>query len=128
MARQKAKTTSRSTPIRFALDGDVVTLDAVDPTRTVRDLALQSEAPQNVAVMRDSVHGVEIATMDRMSFDLSDLELVRMSDLGVGNLPLVMEPVLPEVDLLAWARESAGLVETHLSRHGAIPFSGSPTQ
>src|SRR5947208_6436342 len=35
MARQKAKTTSRSTPIRFALDGDVVTLDAVDPTRTV---------------------------------------------------------------------------------------------
>src|SRR5438876_5218221 len=35
VARQKAKTTSRSTPIRFALDGDVVTLDAVDPTRTV---------------------------------------------------------------------------------------------
>src|SRR5438046_3388765 len=35
MARQKAKTTSSSTPIRFALDGDIVTLDSVDPTRTV---------------------------------------------------------------------------------------------
>src|SRR5947208_11422790 len=35
MARQKAKTTSRSTPIRFALDGEIVTLDAVEPTRTV---------------------------------------------------------------------------------------------
>src|SRR5213080_3207285 len=35
MARQKAKTTYRSTPIRFALDGDIVTLDDVDPTRTV---------------------------------------------------------------------------------------------
>jgi len=35
MARQKAKTTYRSMPIRFALDGDVVTLDSVDPTRTV---------------------------------------------------------------------------------------------
>src|SRR5438876_1561918 len=35
VARQKAKPTSRTTPIRFALDGDIVTLDSVDPTRTV---------------------------------------------------------------------------------------------
>jgi xanthine dehydrogenase small subunit len=33
----KAKT-SRSTPVRFALDGEIVTLDAVDPTRTVLQL------------------------------------------------------------------------------------------
>jgi xanthine dehydrogenase small subunit len=35
MARQKAKKTLPSTPIRFALDGEIVTLDGVDPTRTV---------------------------------------------------------------------------------------------
>ena len=38
MAQPKAKSTSRSTPVRFALDGEVVTLEAVDPTRTVLQL------------------------------------------------------------------------------------------
>jgi len=38
MARQKPKTTSRSTPVRFALDGEIVTLENVDPTRTVLQL------------------------------------------------------------------------------------------
>ena len=33
--RQKAKTPSRSAPVRFALDGEIVTVDNVDPTRTV---------------------------------------------------------------------------------------------
>ncbi|HEY2816488.1 MAG TPA: xanthine dehydrogenase small subunit [Casimicrobiaceae bacterium] len=38
MAKQKPKTTSRSTPVRFALDGEIVTLEDVDPTRTVLQL------------------------------------------------------------------------------------------
>jgi xanthine dehydrogenase small subunit len=35
MARQKSKTASLQGVVRFALDGDIVTLDDVDPTRTV---------------------------------------------------------------------------------------------
>src|SRR6266550_1243616 len=35
MARQKSKTASLQGAVRFALDGDIVTLDDVDPTRTV---------------------------------------------------------------------------------------------
>ena len=38
MARQKAKTTLQSTQVRFSLDGEIVTLDDVDPTRTVLQL------------------------------------------------------------------------------------------
>ncbi|HEY4137061.1 MAG TPA: xanthine dehydrogenase small subunit [Casimicrobiaceae bacterium] len=38
MAKQKPKTTSRSTPVRFALDGEIITLEDVDPTRTVLQL------------------------------------------------------------------------------------------
>ena len=35
MARQKSKTASLQGAVRFALDGDIVTLDDVDPTLTV---------------------------------------------------------------------------------------------
>jgi hypothetical protein len=35
MARQKSKTAPQSGRVRFALDGEIVTLDDVDPTRTV---------------------------------------------------------------------------------------------
>ena len=35
MARQKSKTTSQRGSVRFALEGEIVTLDDVDPTRTV---------------------------------------------------------------------------------------------
>src|SRR5437764_666030 len=38
MARQKPKTTSRSMPVRFGLDGRIVTLADIDPTRTVLQL------------------------------------------------------------------------------------------
>jgi xanthine dehydrogenase small subunit len=38
MARQKPKTTSRSMPVRFGLDGRIVTLGDIDPTRTVLQL------------------------------------------------------------------------------------------
>ena len=38
MARQKPKTTSRGMPVRFGLDGRIVTLADIDPTRTVLQL------------------------------------------------------------------------------------------
>ena len=37
MLRQKSKTTSQRGSIRFALEGEIVTLDDVDPTRPLRE-------------------------------------------------------------------------------------------
>ena len=38
MARTRPKTPPRNSPVRFALDGEIVSLDHVDPTRTVLQL------------------------------------------------------------------------------------------
>jgi alpha-ketoglutarate-dependent taurine dioxygenase len=43
---------------------------------------------------------------------------------GVGPFPLVVEPVSPDLDVVAWARENRSEVETLLSRHGGLLFRG----
>ena len=52
-------------------------------------------------------------------------ELVRMGHLeGTDGFPLVIEPNLPGVDLVDWARESRSALDGLLARHGAILFRG----
>jgi len=52
-------------------------------------------------------------------------ELVRTGALSPGQeLPLLVEPAVEGVDLLAWAADHRGWVEERLARHGGILFRG----
>lgn len=42
------------------------------------------------------------------------------------TLPLVIEPVGKEIDLLAWATANRGLIEEYLLKYGAVLFRGFP--
>jgi alpha-ketoglutarate-dependent taurine dioxygenase len=43
---------------------------------------------------------------------------------GGSDLPLVIEPAVPDIDPVAWATENRGDVEKDLAKHGAILFRG----
>jgi alpha-ketoglutarate-dependent taurine dioxygenase len=59
----------------------------------------------------------------RKAFDLSGSELVKTSHFASGpGLPLVVEPAIPDVNLVQWAHESRPWIEERLLEHGAILF------
>lgn len=63
--------------------------------------------------------------MKRKPLKLTQEELVKRSYLETaGTLPLVLEASGGEVSLSGWAESNLGLVETELSKHGAILFRG----
>src|SRR6185436_5462029 len=50
-------------------------------------------------------------------------ELVTAKPFFAGNdLPLLVEPAIAGVDLVAWAKRNRALVEEYLDKHGAILF------
>ncbi|WP_192364679.1 TauD/TfdA family dioxygenase [Mesorhizobium mediterraneum] len=55
---------------------------------------------------------------------VSSSDLVRMSALGVGALPVVLEPAADGVDLRAWAQANGEQTERLLHSHGGILFRG----
>src|SRR4051812_48666493 len=50
--------------------------------------------------------------------------LVRFGSLPTGDLPLLVEPAVPGVDLIAWAALNRQSLEEKLHRHGGILFRG----
>jgi amino acid adenylation domain-containing protein len=56
---------------------------------------------------------------------LSEQEPVTLGTLpGGGDLPLVIEPALDNVDLVDWTRSNLPLLELELQKHGSILFRG----
>jgi len=49
---------------------------------------------------------------------------VRLGSLPTGELPLLVEPAAPGVDLAAWAAAHRPLIEEKLHKHGGILFRG----
>jgi alpha-ketoglutarate-dependent taurine dioxygenase len=61
----------------------------------------------------------------RRAVDVSGEALVKMGTLAPGQpLPLVVEPLMSELDLNGWVRNNLDLVERKLLEHGAILFRG----
>ena len=60
----------------------------------------------------------------RRAVTISSESLVRFSSPPAGDLPLVVEPAGPGVDLMAWAGANRGQLEGQLRRHGGILFRG----
>lgn len=56
---------------------------------------------------------------------LSEIELIKTELLDPQrSFPLVIQPNLPEIDLLEWARSNRDFVQTKLLQHGALLFRG----
>jgi alpha-ketoglutarate-dependent taurine dioxygenase len=51
-------------------------------------------------------------------------ELVRQEPLAGSDLPLVLSPAAPDVDLFSWAEANRADLEAKLLRHGALLFRG----
>lgn len=61
----------------------------------------------------------------RQRLDLSQARLVNSRQLDPDRLtPLVVEPALDDVDLLAWAGDNVEQVEGWVTKHGAVLFRG----
>jgi alpha-ketoglutarate-dependent taurine dioxygenase len=55
---------------------------------------------------------------------LSDQELTRTGYLNENQIPLVVEPAMPDVDLVSWASAHREAVDDHLAKHGGVLFRG----
>lgn len=60
----------------------------------------------------------------RKAVRLSDEQLVAIGRLGDGELPLLIEPAVDNVNLVGWAEGHRDLISEHLARHGGILFRG----
>ena len=71
------------------------------------------------------LQGPDIGRVKRRAIRLSKEELVTLRFLQEGvQLPLVVEPAIPGVNLSAWAAGNRESIETQLHKHGAILFRG----
>lgn len=69
--------------------------------------------------------GLKLGTARRKGVDLSDQALVETGPLQPGqNLPLLVQPAVPGIDLIAWAGRNRELVERWVLTHGAVLFRG----
>lgn len=60
----------------------------------------------------------------RQTVRVSTEDLVRMDFFDERELPLVVRPSMPGVDLVDWARSHRELLAGHLARHGGVLFRG----
>ena len=65
-----------------------------------------------------------LGAIKRRAVTVSSEALVRFGSLPTGDLPLLVEPSGPGVDLAAWAAPNRELLEEKLSRYGGILFRG----
>jgi alpha-ketoglutarate-dependent taurine dioxygenase len=66
-----------------------------------------------------------LRTAKRRTVDVSQLNPVTTSHLpGLPDLPLVIEPGTPDVDLPGWLAANTGAMDDHLYRHGAVLLRG----
>jgi alpha-ketoglutarate-dependent taurine dioxygenase len=65
-----------------------------------------------------------LGTLRRRAVAVTTESLVRFGALPIGDLPLLVEPAVPGVDLMAWAAANRPLIEEKLQKHGGILFRG----
>lgn len=65
-----------------------------------------------------------LGSFTRRAVTISTESLVRFGALPTGDLPLLVEPTAPGVDLMTWAAANRELLESKLQLHGGILFRG----
>jgi amino acid adenylation domain-containing protein len=91
----------------------------------VEDLVRRTDAPIPARRRRAGLRPPAALRKAPAKITLSARDAVVEAPLSEGaRLPLVLRPAGEEVDLVAWARESRGRLETALLDHGALLFRG----
>lgn len=80
---------------------------------------MSEEIPKTGSLLPKSLSGIR-----RRTVTVSSEALVRFGSLSTGDLPLLVEPTSPGVDLAAWAAANRQMLEEKLHRHGGILFRG----
>ena len=65
-----------------------------------------------------------LGAVRRRAVTVSSESLVQFGSLGAGDLPLLVEPTAPRVDLMSWACSNRELLDQKIRRHGGILFRG----
>ena len=65
-----------------------------------------------------------LPTRKRRSRTLSTNSLIKTTLFNNNPLPLIVEPALPDVDLVAWADKNRTWINTQLYKHGGVLFRG----
>lgn len=94
-------------------------------THTERERRLQTmgtKEAQNIQIHK-------LRTIKRKSVNLAELKSVQMDFLpSGGDLPLLIQSGMDEVDLVEWARNNKDLIQTKLLQHASILFRGFPIE
>lgn len=78
-----------------------------------------------IHIAHEKIVSKRLPTLKRRPINLSPEALVRESYLLPGaTLPLVIEPAIEDVNLIAWATANRERIEQDLLRHGGILFRG----
>jgi alpha-ketoglutarate-dependent taurine dioxygenase len=98
-----------------------------EPDARLNDLNMVSEAERQRQVVEKMTHRQSGLSRFRKvvpkAIDLSRVNLVKTDYLRPGDaLPLLVQPGVEHIDLIAWARVSLDFIETELLKHGAILF------
>jgi TfdA family taurine catabolism dioxygenase TauD len=73
----------------------------------------------------DTLVKKSIRSARRSSVDLSHFSPVKESTLGNGkDLPLILEPAIPDVDLADWVRNNRAQLDQKLYKHGGFLYRG----
>jgi alpha-ketoglutarate-dependent taurine dioxygenase len=102
---------------------------ATEPDTHVSSLRMETDDEMELQNMADensrSAKLKSLRTARRKTVSLGHAELVKKGFLpGMPQLPLVVEPAEPGVDLAEWLRSSTDQVDALLQRHGAVLFRG----
>ncbi|BAS60151.1 amino acid adenylation domain protein (plasmid) [Leptolyngbya boryana NIES-2135] len=98
------------------------------PEARLSTLSLQTAAePKPLHQPRDrkNMSFSKFKSIQPKAISVPETGLVTTSYLQPGEpLPLVVQPNLEDIDLIGWAKNNRGLLETELLKHGAILFRG----
>lgn len=102
---------------------------AVDPDLTVENLIHEiEERERERAVMaskqRDLASFDQFQSVRPQALDLGQGDLVEMHPMEGHDLPLVVEPAVPDLELSEWAEDHTERIEEELLVHGAVLFRG----
>ncbi|MDT4991565.1 MAG: hypothetical protein QOH97_1457 [Actinoplanes sp.] len=102
---------------------------AAAPDAPIDSLSAESDHETRWRAMAESESKTtqlsSLRTAKRRTVDVSQLSPVTTSHLpGLPDLPLVIEPATPDVDLPGWLAADTGAMDDHLHRHGAVLLRG----
>lgn len=102
---------------------------ANDPTVAIEDLNIETQPERQERVMNEErkkeSRVSSLRSARRKAISTASTEMVGYRHMtSDGSLPLVIEPLIPNVDLVSWASMNKALLEGHLLRHGAVLFRG----